>query len=329
MTPLRSMTVEIQHWPLINPFVISRGADLTATVVVVCIEENGVRGWGESTPYPRYSETAESVMADIEACREAIEYDPAMTASRLGLLGAAGNAVDCALVDLACKLQGVRAYELFRRPPPEAVQTTATIVLDTPAIMAADAAGYAGFPLIKLKLGTGDEDMERVKAVRRARPDARIICDANEGWSADKLDNYAGTLAKFGVEMVEQPCHADDDEGLRHLKLPILICADESCHVAADVEGLVDKYDLINIKLDKAGGISGALELGWAAEMHEMGVMLGCMLGTSLAMAPGVLAAQGARYVDLDGPLALTRDRQPSLTFRDGQVFPSDPELWG
>ena len=172
-------------------------------------------------------------------------------------------------------------------------------------------------------------DFTDFEGIDITRPDARIICDANEGWNIDKLDNYAGKLAKLGVEMVEQPCHADDDEGLRHLKLPILICADESCHVASDVEGLVGKYDLINIKLDKAGGISGAMELSWAAEMHDMGVMLGCMLGTSLAMAPGVLAAQGARYVDLDGPLALTRDREPSLIFRDGQVFPPDRELWG
>lgn len=329
MTRARRLEVAIEEWPLAKPFVISRGADLSAIVVVVRIGEGDLAGQGEATPYGRYGETPQSVAAAIEACRAAIEGDADITAAALGLGGAAANAVDCALVDLACKRARMPAWRLLGQSEPQAVETTATLTLDTPENMAADAANWPDFNLLKLKLGAGEGDLDRVAAVRCARPDARLICDANEGWSLDRLVAYAGPLAGLGVEMVEQPCPQGHDEGLRGLKLPLLICADESCHVAADVAQLTGKYQVANIKLDKAGGVTGALELAQAARAHGMEIMLGCMLATSLAIAPGILVAQHARYVDLDGPLALSRDRAPAVTFRGGKVHPAPQALWG
>lgn len=329
MRNLRKLEIAIEEWPLVQPFVISRGVDRSAIVVVVRLTQGGATGWGESTPYGRYDETPQSVVNAIDACRGPIENDRHVTARGLGLRGAAANALDCALVDLACKRDRTSAWQLLRQAEPRPLQTTITITLDTPEKMAADALRWPTFPLIKVKLGAGDGDMERIEAIRAARPDARLICDANEGWTVDQLENYARTLARCGVEMVEQPCRAGLDEGLRHVDIPIALCADESCHVAADVEGLVGKYDVVNIKLDKAGGVTGAFELAAAAQTHGLKVMVGCMLGTSLAMAPALLAGQLAAYVDLDGPLALSRDRSPAMTYCDGVVCPAPSALWG
>lgn len=329
MNASRHLEVAVEEWRLAKPFVISRGAELGVTVVVVRIVEGDATGWGEATPYARYGETPESVAAAIEACRDVVEKDQNVTARSLGLRGAAANALDCALIDLACKIRGIPAWRLLNQSEPRAIQTTATVTLNTPDQMAADAKSWPAFNLIKLKLGEGDSDVERVAAVRRARPDARIICDANEGWSVDQLASYAGKLADLGVELIEQPCPAGEDEGLRSFTSPVPLCADESCHVADDVEGLVGKYQLVNIKLDKAGGVSGALELAHAARARGMGIMLGCMLSTSLAIAPGVLVGQLAKYVDLDGPLALLKDRKIAVSFRDGMVEPAPASLWG
>ncbi len=329
MNKRREMKVEIEDWPLTEPFVISRATDLSAFVVVVRLREGDVQGWGESTPYDRYDETPESVVRNIEACRDAIESGAEISAAALGLRGAAANAVDCAAVDLECKKTAMPAWRLLKQDPPKPLLTTQTISLGSPEKMAAAAAKWMSFSLLKLKLGAGDGDIERVEAVRRARPDARLICDTNEGWTIEQLGSYADALARLGMEMIEQPCPAGADEGLRNLKLPVEICADEACHVAADVERLVGKYDLVNIKLDKAGGVTGSLELAAAAKQRGMGIMVGCMLGTSLAMAPGVIAGQHAKYVDLDGPLALSRDRSPSMTYRDGYVYPAPATLWG
>lgn len=329
MSRLREMKVEIEEWPLVRPFVISRSSDLIATVVVVGLREGSASGWGESTPYERYDETPASVVQAIELCRDALESEPDITAAKLGLHGAAANAVDCALVDLASKRAKRPAWELLKQQQPKPLLTTATLVLGEPDSMAAEAVQYPEFKLLKVKLGSGSDDIKKIEAIRRARPDARLICDANEGWSVDQLKEYAAPLARLGVEMIEQPCPAGKDEALRGLKLPVMLCADESCHVAADVAGLVGKYDLVNIKLDKAGGITGSLALAEEAKRHDMGIMVGCMLATSLAMAPGVIVGQHARYVDLDGPLALTRDRAHRISYTDGQVFPAPPELWG
>jgi len=329
MTRRRKIEVAIEEWPLTQPFTISRGVDLKATVAVVRLFEDGANGWGESTPYARYGETPESVVADVEKYRAAIETETRLDARALGLRGAAANALDCALVDLAAKRQSKPAWQILGEAEPHPLLTTATVTIGTPEKMAADALKWPGFKLLKVKLGTPDGDVERIEAIRKARPDARIICDANEGWTVAQLENYAGALSRLGVEMIEQPCRADGDEDLRHVDIPIALCADESCHVAADVEGLIGKYDLANIKLDKTGGITGALELAAEAKRHNMGIMLGCMLGTSLAMAPGVLAAQYATFVDLDGPLALTRDRPHGLVYRDSMVHPAARALWG
>ncbi|MEJ1968267.1 MAG: dipeptide epimerase [Rhizomicrobium sp.] len=325
----RHLEIAIEEWPLVEPFVISRSTDLSAIVVVVRLRGGAARGWGESTPYERYDETPQSVAAAIAAQRAAIESGADISAAGLGLRGAAANALDCALVDLACKRDAVPAWRLLKQDAPNPLVTTQTITLGAPEKMAAKAAAWPEFRLLKLKLGAAEGDIERLEAVRKARPDARLICDANEGWTVDWLARHADTLARLGIEMVEQPCRAGADDGLRGLRLPVQLCADESCHVAADVEGLVGKYDLVNIKLDKAGGITGALELAAAAKAHGMGIMVGCMLSTSLAMAPGVLAGQHAKYVDLDGPLALSRDRSPAMTYRDGQVVPAPAALWG
>lgn len=329
MTRRRKMEVASEVWQLTQPFTISRGVDLTAVVAVVRLIEDGVSGWGESTPYARYDETPESVVADIEKHRAAIETEERVDARALGLRGAAANALDCALVDLAAKRRNAPAWKMLGEAEPKPLLTTTTVTLGTPEKMAADALKWPGFKLLKVKLGAGEGDVERIEAIRKVRPDARIICDANEGWTVDQLENYAGALSRLGVEMIEQPCRADSDEGLRHIDIPIALCADESCHVAADIEGLIGKYDLANIKLDKTGGITGALELAAAAKRHNMGIMVGCMLGTSLAMAPGVLAAQHATFVDLDGPLALMRDRPHGLVYRDGIVHPPTRALWG
>jgi len=323
------MEVAVEEWPLMQPFTISRGVDLKAIVAVVRLFEGGISGAGESTPYARYDETPESVIADIEKHRAAIETETSLDARALGLRGAAANALDCALVDLAAKHQNKPAWQILGEAEPHPLLTTTTITIGTPEKMAADALKWPGFKLLKVKLGAPDGDVERIEAIRKVRPDARIICDANEGWTVDQLENYAGALSRLGVEMIEQPCRADSDEALRHVDIPIALCADESCHVAADIEGLIGKYDLANIKLDKTGGITGALELAAAAKRHNMGIMVGCMLGTSLAMAPGVLVAQYATFVDLDGPLALTRDRPHGLIYRDGMVHPATRALWG
>ena len=316
MTARRTLSVEIEEWPLVRPFVISRSRELKAIVVVVRLQDGDARGWGASTPYARYDETPESVLADIERHRAAIESGEEISATGLGLHGAAANALDCALIDLAGKKSATPAWTLLGESEPHPLVTTATLVLGSPDAMAAEALHYREFGLLKIKLGAGDEDIARLEAIRHARPDVRLICDANEGWTVEQLVSYAGTLARLGVEMVEQPCPAGADEGLRGLKLPVALCADESCHVAADVAALVGKYDLVNIKLDKAGGITGALALADAAKAHGMGIMVGCMLATSLAMAPGIIVGQHARYVDL-GPLALSRDRTPPVRYQE------------
>lgn len=328
---IREMKVAVEHWPLLKPFVISRGVDYDAVVVVVTLTgPDGKVGRGEATPYARYGESPETVIADIEAARTAIEGEDRPYLSALGLKGAAANAVDCALIDLAAKQAGVPAWKLLDQPAPVALPVTATIILGEPAQMAEDARCAPTSSLLKIKLGGGDgRDMARMEAVRDAVPRMRLICDANEGWNLAELVDYAPVLHRLGVEMVEQPLPAGQDEGLAGLSLPVKLCADESCHVAADIGGLVGRYDLVNIKLDKTGGLRGALELVRAARANDMGVMVGCMLSTSLAMAPGVIAAQAAAYVDLDAPLALARDRVPPMAYEGGLILPPPAELWG
>jgi len=310
---------------LAQVFTISRGSRTEAQVLTVTVSDEQHSGWGECVPYARYGETLETVTDQIESLPGSLNrralYD-------LLPAGAARNALDCALWDMEAKKAGKRVWELAGLAPPEPHVTAYTLSLDTPAAMQAQAAKNAHRPLLKIKLGTPD-DMPRLEAVRKGAPAARIIVDANEGWSAEIYADLASHLLRLGVQLVEQPLPAGDDDALIGLARPVPVCADESCHDRASLPDLKGKYDVVNIKLDKTGGLTEALALKDAALAQGYGVMVGCMVGSSLAMAPAVLVAQGASVVDLDGPLLLAEDREPALTYDERGVHPSDAALWG
>jgi L-alanine-DL-glutamate epimerase-like enolase superfamily enzyme len=310
---------------LAQVFTISRGSRTEAKVLTVRISEGGVTGWGECVPYARYDETLESVTAQIEGLTGTVTR-----AALYDLLpaGAARNAVDCALWDLEAKRAGCRVWELAGLPAPGPEITAYTLSLDTPEAMQAQAAKHAHRPLLKIKLGTPD-DMPRLEAVRRGAPKAKIIVDANEGWSAAVYADLAPHLVRLGVALVEQPLPAGEDEALIGMARPVPVCADESCHDRASLPKLKGKYDVVNIKLDKTGGLTEALALRDAARAEGYGIMVGCMVGSSLAMAPATLVAQGATVTDLDGPLLLAEDRENALIFDAAGVHPPRPELWG
>src|SRR6056297_2168748 len=310
---------------LAQVFTISRGSRSEAQVLTVHLSDGGVNGWGECVPYARYGETLDSVAAQIEGLPGGVTR-----AAMADLLpaGAARNAVDCALWDLEAKRAGRRAWDLAGLPAPGPEITAYTLSLDSPDAMQAQAAKHAHRPLLKIKLGTPD-DMPRLEAVRRGAPRARIIVDANEGWSAAVYADLAPHLQRLGVALVEQPLPAGEDEALIGMDRPVPVCADESCHDRASLPGLRGKYDVVNIKLDKTGGLSEALALREAARAEGYGIMVGCMVGSSLAMAPAVLVAQGAMVTDLDGPLLLAEDRENALKFDAAGVHPPEAALWG
>ena len=319
------ITVTSDSFRLAEAFVISRGARTEARVLTVRITRGGWTGWGECVPYARYGETLASVTDQIAA------LSPDVTRAELARAlapGAARNAVDCALWDLAAKSAGRPVWELAGLCAPLPVITAFTLSLDAPEAMRAAAARHAHRPLLKIKLGT-PEDMPRLEAVRRGAPKARIIVDANEGWSPGIYADLAPHLVWLGVEVVEQPLLAGADEMLAEIARPLPVCADESCHDRSSLPGLRGKYDMVNIKLDKTGGLTEALALKAEAEAQGLGVMVGCMVGSSLAMAPAVLLAQGASIVDLDGPLLLAEDRATPLDYDAAGVHPPRPELWG
>jgi len=291
----------------------------------VRISDGGVQGWGECVPYARYGETLESVEAQIAGLPDT--FDRA-TLGDLLAAGAARNAVDCALWDLEAKRAGKRVWELAGLAAPGPEITAYTLSLDTPEAMRAQATAHAHRPLLKIKLGTPD-DMPRLEAVRAGAPRARIVVDANEGWSVPVYAELAPHLVRLGVALVEQPLPAGEDEALIGMARPVPVCADESCHDRASLPSLKGKYDLVNIKLDKTGGLTEALALRDAARAEGYGVMVGCMVGSSLAMAPAVLVAQGADVVDLDGPLLLAEDREQPLIFDEAGVHPPTAGLWG
>ena len=324
-----TLTVRIEHWPIAGSFTIARGSKTEAVVVVAEIADGAVTGRGECTPYARYGETAEGVAADIEAMRAALAAGLDGAALQAAMPpGAARNALDCALWDFAAKRAGKAVHELAGLPPPRPLVTAYTISLGTPEAMAAAATAAAGRPLLKVKLG-GAGDPERIRAVRQAAPQAQLIVDGNESWSpADLADNLAACAAA-GVTLVEQPLPAADDAALAAMARPIAVCADESVHDRASLAALAGKYDAVNIKLDKTGGLTEAMLLAAEARQRGFAVMVGCMVATSLAMAPAVLLAQGARVADLDGPLLLARDRQDGLTYDGSLVHPSASTLWG
>ncbi len=310
-------------------FAISRGARHEQVVVSVRLQADGVTGCGECTPYARYGETAEGVMADIEAMAPqlAAGLDRRQLQSAMPP-GAARNALDCALWDLDAKRSGKPVWMLAGLSAPGPVITAYTIALQDAATMHKKAASNAWRPLLKIKLG-GEGDMARLEAVRAGAPASRIIVDANEGWSPDEYAALAPALLRLGVEMVEQPLPAGADEALSNMARPLPVCADESCHDRASIAALVGKYDMINIKLDKTGGLTEALALRDVASSAGFRIMVGCMVGSSLAMAPAVLLAQGTDLADLDGPLLLATDREPPLHYDSAGVHPPQTLLWG
>ncbi len=319
------ITVAEEVFPLAQVFTISRGSKTEARVLTVTADAGGIRGRGECVPYARYGESLASVAEQIRSLPEGLDR------AALGDLlapGAARNAVDCALWDWEAKKAGARVWQLTGLPEPGPEITAYTLSLAEPWVMRAEAAKNAHRPLLKIKLG-GEGDMARLEAVRDGAPKARVIVDANEGWSADVYAQLAPALVRLGVEAVEQPLPAGEDGALAEMARPLPVVADESCHDRASLEGLIGKYDMVNIKLDKTGGLTEALALRDAARVAGYGVMVGCMVGSSLAMAPAVLVAQGAALTDLDGPLLLARDREHALRYDEEGVHPGAPELWG
>lgn len=326
---VRVLSVEAERFPIAGTFTISRGSKTEAEVITCLIADQGRVGRGECVPYKRYGETMESVHAAIMAARKAVEAGISRE-KLLGLMpaGAARNAVDCALWDLEAKLSGRPAQAILWPTSPHALETAYTLSLGEPEAMAAQAAANAARPLLKVKIG-GDNDIDRIRAVTSAAPNSRIILDANEGWTDDNVVENLAAAAEFGIALIEQPLPAGADAILAHIAHPVPICADESVHEAHDLERLKGLYDAINIKLDKAGGLTAALRLRDRARELGFQIMVGCMVGTSLAMAPAVLLAQDADFVDLDGPLLLARDRTPSLIYEGSMVSPPSRELWG
>ena len=307
---------------LAQVFTISRGSRTQADVLTVTLD--GV-GRGECVPYARYGETMDSVTEQITRLPDSLTRE---SLQNLLPAGAARNAVDCAFWDLAAKQTGCRVWDLLGLPAPLPELTAYTLSLDTPAKMEEQAKQNAKRPLLKIKLGTPD-DMARLEAVRRGAPDARIIVDANEGWTAEVYAELAPHLIRLGVQMVEQPLPADADDMLAEIERPLPVCADESCHDRASLPGLRGKYDMVNIKLDKTGGLTEALALKTQALAEGYDVMVGCMVGSSLAMAPATILAQGVAFTDLDGPLLLAEDRDEPLKFDDAGVHAPASNLWG
>ncbi len=326
----RLLTVAVERFPIAGAFTISRGSRTEAAVVVARVaDEGGAAGQGECVPYARYGESVESVAALIAAQAEAVAAG--LTRAELAAqlpAGAARNALDCALLDLEAKRLGRPAHAILGLPAPQAAVTAYTLSLGTPDSMEAAARAAAARPLLKVKLG-GEGDPERIAAVRRGAPDSRLIVDANEAWRPETLAANLAACVAAGVGLIEQPLPADADAALDGYPRPIPICADESLHDRAGLDALAGRYDAVNIKLDKTGGLTEAVLLAQAARARGLSVMVGCMVGTSLAMAPAMLLAAQADYVDLDGPLLLARDREPALRYAGSTVHPPEPALWG
>ncbi len=320
------ITVEERAFPLKRPFRISRGSRSKARVLVVTVRHGGAEGRGECTPYKRYGETPGSVAAAIAGLPLPIDREQLQ---ELMPPGAARNAVDCALWDLEAKLAGKRVWELAGLDEPRPVTTAYTISLDSCERMRADAIAHSDWPLLKVKLGSGQDDIARLRAVREGAGSARIIVDANEGWSPGEFRKMTASLSDLGVTMIEQPFPAGQDGALAGMSVPIGICADESCHDRASLDGLAKGYSTVNIKLDKTGGLTEALALRREALHRGFRIMVGCMIGSSLAMAPAMVVAQGADVVDLDGPVFLADDHSPSLLYDGHVVHPPVPALWG
>ena len=326
---MAALAARAERWPLAAAFVIARGSKTEAEVVVAEIADGPHRGRGEAVPYARYGETVEGVLDQIEGVRRIVEAG-AGRGELQALLppGAARNALDCALWDLEAKRAGVRAWTLAGRARLDPVKTCFTISLGPPGEMAEAARANARRPMLKLKIG-GADDLGAVAAVHAAAPHARLIVDANEALSFDELRRLAPELARLEVKLLEQPLAAAEDAALEGYESAVPLCADESLHTRAELAACARRYGLVNIKLDKTGGLTEALALAAEARAMGLGLMVGCMVATSLAMAPALILAQGAAFVDLDGPLLLTRDREPGLTITGSVIEPPSPDLWG
>ncbi|MFC3716490.1 N-acetyl-D-Glu racemase DgcA [Luteimonas soli] len=326
---LRELSARHRSWPLATPFRISRGVKHSAEAVVVEIREGGCRGRAESVPYARYGETIESVLQQIEGARQAIA-EGASRAQLAELLpaGAARNAVDCALWDLEAQLAGSSVWSLLRLAPPQVLTTALTVSLDTPERMGQAAARIATARLVKVKVDAGNPAAQ-IGAVRCAAPTARLIVDPNESWNIDLLRDMQPALSALDVALVEQPLPAAEDEALEGFESAVPICADESCHVAADLPRLQGRYQAVNIKLDKTGGLTEALALRTAARASGFRIMVGCMICSSLAVAPAFLVARGAEFVDLDGPLWLKADHGDGVRSHNGALRPAAAGFWG
>lgn len=327
----RNVETRSERWAIDGVFTISRGARTHAEVVTVSIMQDGKIGRGECVPYARYGESVDSVIQQIADYSTQIESS--MSRNELNAqmpAGAARNAIDCALWDLEAKISGKQvATSLFPDAAPlKPVITAYTISLGTPEQMHKHALENQSRDLLKIKLG-GDGDIERMKAVRSAAPNSKFILDANEAWHSDILEEYLSVAAQIKADVVEQPLPSDNDGLLAQIKRPIAVCADESLHTSKGLSALKDRYDCVNIKLDKTGGLTEALKLYELAKENDFSIMIGCMVGTSLAMAPALMLAQHAQFVDLDGPLLLKEDRKNGLVYDGSYVSPPHPDLWG
>jgi L-alanine-DL-glutamate epimerase-like enolase superfamily enzyme len=323
------LTVTRRAWALARPFATAHGIKTTVDVVVAEISDGDSRGRGEGVPLQRYGESIDSVVAAVDAMKGAVFSGlNRETLQRALPPGAARNALDCAFWDIDAKRAYRGVAELAGLAAMTPVETVFTLALDTPEKMAELAAANRARPLLKLKLG-GVGDVERVRAVRHAVPASRLIVDANESWNESQLGEFMPALIDCRVELIEQPLPADADGALARLKHPIPLCADESCRTLADLDRLDGKYEAINIKLDKAGGLTEALALASEAKRRGFRIMVGGMIGTSLGVAPALLVAQQAEIVDLDGPLLLASDRFPGLRYDGSTIHPPDPNFWG
>ncbi len=325
------LTLELatERWPIAGSFGISRGSKTEAVVVVAELRDGKARGRGECVPYARYGESVESVTAQMSAIRPLLDAGLDRRTLQTAMPpGAARNALDCAFWDLEAKRSGRAAYEIAGLPTPHAVTTTFTISLAAPADMALAAKKSSSRTLLKVKLGA-EGDVERIAAVRAAAPAATLVVDANEGWNEQNLAANFAACVEAGVALIEQPLPDGRDQVLARMRRPIPVCADESVHDCASLSALAGKYDAVNIKLDKAGGLTEALAMVAEARRQNFSIMAGCMVATSLAMAPAMLLAQMARFVDLDGPLLLSKDRANGLRYVDSLVYPPSPSLWG
>jgi len=323
------LLVRIESWPIAGSFTIARGAKTEARVVVADVSDGGHIGRGECVPYPRYGETAEATYAALVAMTDAVKHGISAQELQTRMpAGAARNALDCALWDLQAKASGKRVWDLLDRAAPKPLTTAYTISLGTPEAMAEATAKAAHRPLLKIKLG-GDRDEARIAAVRRAAPRSELIVDANESWTDANIARNLAACAEAGVTLVEQPLPAGNDAALAKLKRPIAVCADESVHDRASLAALRERYDAINLKLDKTGGLTEALALADAARALGFDLMVGCMVATSLSMAPAMIVAQDARVIDLDGALLLAKDREHGLHYEGSVVHPPESALWG